>query len=529
MAFRSSSAARSLIGAAGILSLALGVAAGAVTPSASNVPTPSPNDPMERLMEALRSGDVAAVELLAAEGKRAGAKGLALRLAAGNGFFNLGEPERALQEHRAASQDPEQGGEARLETAIDLMVLRRYDQMCEAIAEISRGAQKGGGGMGSPAMYAYSLLRCGRPADALELLQNVYRSGHSSAEEALAQIFGQLQRFQRYEHDLAARAGKGSAELVAKRARGELYLCGDYANPWGPELYHRKAAEQFRAASGAEANRCALAGRIAVAEILDAENRKRASLSANDLASAETALGPHLREPGCAEAAEAAAIYRKDARPKDQAERVRFLETATTKFPSDRGLRDLLLDEYRSQGAEAAKRAALEEAVRAFPDDPYPFFRLAMVEMRDPGRSAEAIAWLRKGLAIRPDSMQLNLGLAVALLKGKEFTQAVAPASRYLAGLLETRTYHHDWDRGMALLSSALNRKSPWSDAPEKAAEEWKDFLASGGPHDDFFQSGHGCFTPAAGVVLEVPAWFRPDLVRTAAPSPAEKAQPTKP
>lgn len=76
----------------------------------------------------------------------------------------------------------------------------------------------------------------------------------------------------------------------------------------------------------------------------------------------------------------------------------------------------------------------------------------------------------------------------------------------------------------MALLTSALNKGSPWIDAPEEQTMELSQFISSDGPYDDSFQSGHGCFAPGVGVVLEPPGWFRPDLVRTgASPSPGAK------
>lgn len=97
--------ARPLICASALLFLA--TSAGSAASKAKPTVTPGPPaDPLQRLIVAVNTGDLAAVEGIAEEGKKTGAKGLPLRLLAGNGFFNPGEPQRALEEHRVALKDP---------------------------------------------------------------------------------------------------------------------------------------------------------------------------------------------------------------------------------------------------------------------------------------------------------------------------------------------------------------------------------------------------------------------------------------
>jgi hypothetical protein len=109
----------------------------------------------------------------------------------------------------------------------------------------------------------------------------------------------------------------------------------------------------------------------------------------------------------------------------------------------------------------------------------------------------------------------------------KNYKDAVEPAVRVLAGLLETQNYHHGWEPGMALLRGALDAKPPLP-----AGTEWPQVL-----HDleglglaaqaGLFRSSYGCFASGRGSVSMPDEWFAPERVEkavreamTARPSP---------
>ena len=113
------------------------------------------------------------------------------------------------------------------------------------------------------------LLRCGKPRDGLKEVTRLFKDAHSAAEQGLAGVFGQLNRFKRYKLELARRVKADPEDVQARRSLAELLLCGDWSTRLG-KRFDGEAAEQFEALRGTSLGACEMSGRAAVARLLEA-------------------------------------------------------------------------------------------------------------------------------------------------------------------------------------------------------------------------------------------------------------------
>ena len=433
----------------------------------------------------------------------------ATHLLAGNFLFALGEPRKAYDEHLAAMESVPLVPLALWEAVVDLLAMRRFPEACQLFTKLPPEQLKGSG---TEAIHADLLLRCGQPEQALRIMTAFMPDRHSSAEEGLATVFGEQQRFAAYRLKLEQRLASAPGEAAVGRALGELLLCGDFSNPWQPRHHYEEAIQTFGELGKSAAGGCAVTGRAAVAEMLRVERASRGSLRAEDLRTAWSLLEPLLRDgPACEEVAEAHYLYLDMVQRQDTATIARTLRQATARFPNAPYFRRLLLDLYRLEGTEADHRGEIEEAIARFPTDWFAYSRLAALEVQRrnlPG----AVQWLKNGLNQAPDSLPLNYLLGMLYLKDNRFDDATQVAARHLASLMETQIHHHDWDRGRGLLRHSLAKESPW---PKEEQEAWRQLteLFRGPSVHGEWRAAHGCFSSGASMVATVPEWFKPQVV----------------
>jgi thioredoxin-like negative regulator of GroEL len=461
----------------------------------------------ETLKTQIEGGDAEAVKTTLKAGMAKAPHPLEWRFVFGNVLYVMGEVEAALTEHRAAMADADIASLAAFNVLADLAALRRVDEACAARAGVPSGSDDAPAAI---ALNAWLDLRCGKPARGRDAVARMRRENHSLMEEILVHLFGQLGRYSVRRHALDAQAAAGSLDVG--RARAELEFCGDFADPWHATIRMDDAHDRFEALAKSHPADCALAGRSAVTEIIRVERAHRDPHPAAEYDAARRRLAPFVTSgPACPEVVEAQAMLMEDDAPNAVAPRIAFLESAAKHFPDSVEVRLLLLDAYAIGPDEGARRATIEAAAARFPDSVYPFVRLALIAASGPAGPAGAIPILRKGLTARPDDTALNLLLALFLLDLRRFDDAVSPAARYLAVLLETRASHDDWAPGVSLLSSALDRSSPW---PEDAKQHRAlldrlrgNHTLSPGP----LRSSNGC-TDVAKWPTQVPVWFRPAI-----------------
>jgi hypothetical protein len=137
--------------------------------------------------------------------------------------------------------------------------------------------------------------------------------------------------------------------------------------------------------------------------------------------------------------------------------------------------------------------------------------RLALLDASRDGGSALAVEHLRRGLAGSPEDPSLNFLMAMFLMDLGRFEEAVGPASRYLARLLETRISHQDWNSAVALLAAALDRKTPWPQDAAARAQRLQDLRGGFTLSPSRVRSSHGC-TDGMTQPTQVPVHFRPKL-----------------
>jgi Flp pilus assembly protein TadD len=83
-----------------------------------------------------------------------------------------------------------------------------------------------------------------------------------------------------------------------------------------------------------------------------------------------------------------------------------------------------LADLYRATGREAAGDSALDQALRAVPDNPEALHALGLLRVRQ-GRRGEAVELLRRASRARPESSRFAYVYAVALHDTGEARRAV--------------------------------------------------------------------------------------------------------
>lgn len=448
-----------------------------------------------------RRGDLAELDRLAATDPVAKSDPELAALVLGNAYFALGEPETALAFHERAAGAWSLRDPARLEGVIDLLALGRFADACARAGDVPSSYWSSG----ELEIVSVDLdLRCGRAAEGSKKLRRIFEESHSRAEEGLARVFGELNGFARRKTSLEATVG-GSSE----RALAELHLCSDFQNPYEPHWTFDGAVTRLESLADAEPGSCALAGRLATARLLRAWKSPRGSAAAaTDLA---RFLAP---EPQCAEAAEAELLrLRLGKADASHAQAIRLLEAAAGTFPSEPALAFALAGER--DAAREPDAAALASLLTRYPDEWYPYARLAVEGPDTPEGRDESRALLRRGLTRFPNSILLNELLALLLQRDQRWDESVEPSALALAGLLETQSNHHGWATGMSLLANALERKSLHAplDREQRIAfvRGWADVATL----DQGFIGDYGCFRDPQRAAFRA-LWYRPELVTEA-------------
>jgi len=501
--------------------LLLTLAPQACTPSVVRASSPMELNEASRslaiqMQEAAERGDLARLQALIEQAKATSDESGALKLASGNALFALGEFDTALKEHEAA-EGTSVRDEARLEATIDLMALRRFTEACSRFDKVPSSLVDATSQL--RILRADLNLRCGRADTALKEIKDLYETGHSGAAEGLASVFGQQNVFRKYRLQLEGRRKEHPEDRETGRALGELFICGDYANTFEPTKTFGEAIRTLQELRDLRPDDCAVAARLATARLLELVDKQRGHPSAADLNTIRGSLAKYLEpHPICSEAVEAAFLESRLTRPDDHDARIALLSASVERFPDRPMLAYLLVQEHDAKRDHQVESTVLERMVERSPEDWFPYARLSFETMSDNGVGAASMAWLAKGLAKSPDSLVLNYLSAIFSLKEEQYKEATEAAARLLAGQLETGNYHHDWDIGIAMLQSAINRKSPpfsaWPTRDEAAAQfQSAADLASLGPG---LTTTHGCFASGSGRVAILPLWYRPDLVRSA-------------
>ena len=432
----------------------------------------------------------------------------ATHFVAGDFLFGLGELERAREEHVAAASTELFASLGAWEAVVDHLVLRRFPDACHWLERVPALRLRE---PGTEAIHAAALLRCGDPVRALAILRDLRADRHSSAEEGLASAFGEQRRFAAYRFKLERPSG-ASQSAVQKRALAELLLCGDYSNPWHPRFTYDEAVQLFDEIGG-----CAASGRAAVAEMLRTERRTSRRGTVETLSTMKSRLDPYMQDgPTCPEVAEAYFLY-LDSVDRDGEGVRNLLLRSVERFPDTPMFRKRLLDLYRLDGTEAKHVGEMKSMSERWPKEWFPYVRLAALEVAE-GKEEAAAKWLETGLSRIPGSMALNYLLAMLRLKQHRFEDATQGAARYLAGLLETRKGHHDWDSGIALLQFATSKRSPWPEDAIQTHEVLTRLFREPAVDAAAWRVDHGCFTPSGSSVGDLPEWFKPDLVLAALP-----------
>ena len=227
------------------LALVVGGCASAVSPPRPDEPDDASRSLAFQMLQAAEEGDLARIQSLIRRAKTNPDEPDELKLVSGNVLFAVGEFESALKEHRAAARGKESvRDEARLEAAIDLMALRRFDEACDLFERVPSKLIDSTPQLAI--LRVYLNLRCGHANAALAELEQLYQHGHSAAAQGLAKVFGPQNRFRRFQLQLDARLGEDPGDLAVRRAMGELFLCGDFSNTFEPIEMLARAVETFQ-------------------------------------------------------------------------------------------------------------------------------------------------------------------------------------------------------------------------------------------------------------------------------------------
>jgi hypothetical protein len=217
-------------------------------------------------------------------------------------------------------------------------------------------------------------------------------------------------------------------------------------------------------------------------------------------------------EAKCVEVVEAEVLRLRLGEPGSHEPAIVLLERATRAFPSEARLAFVLAVERDSAGKPDG--AALTRLLERFPDEWFPYARVALEKPHTREGRAEARAVLERGLARFPNALVLNFLLAGLLQSDEQWDASIAPAATALAGLLETKRNHREWSPGIGLLQNALEKRS----APPVTPQRLIGFVGNVADLATLgtgFVSGYGCFGDPGRAAL-VPLWFRPELVSDA-------------
>lgn len=472
----------------------------------------STEEELARLMsQAVQKQDAEEVERLIEKMRPLDPVTPGMRLIMGNAHFWLGEVEVALAEHGKAAQSGRKRAEAEFEVLVDLMALRRFSDAWSHWEQMPSSMRKTFGGK---VLRADLELRFGDPKKGLSVIEKHFADEHSSMETVYASVFGQVGRPFHYQRQLEKRLAAKKEDLSVEIALAESILCPITSG--APDKPRKDAVKEFRSLLGRHPDECRIAGRAAVAQMLAAEVRAMGKVSEADLKDAQAILDIRGGEPGCVEMVEARYLYLDILHHDESTPRMQLLESSVGKFPESRSVRALLLEEYALKGREEEKKEFIEQMTRDFPDDWFPYARRALLEVKENHVAPQALTWVVKGLERSPDSLALNFLNAVLLLQSQRFSDAVRPAATLFAGLLETKDYHHDWQLGMYILASALEKRPAIPPKPSSEQMTWSDvreiLTLQSGP----LGADHGCFTTGGDRVAIIPLWYRPEVVLSA-------------
>lgn len=463
------------------------------------------SDILPGIEASMKRGDLRELNNLIEKAKAGSNNSPQVQLVSGNALFYLGEFDAALKEHKGAMASPELRNQAQLEAMIDLTAMRKWSEACQSLNELPDQLLQ------PPQisiLKADLLLHCGKREQGLSLVKQLYSHEHSAAEEGLAHVFGQLNRYSKYKTDIEYNSKIKKNDLKLGQAEAELLMCGDYVNPWMPKTNRKKAAEKYEELHKLSPESCPIVGRFAVLTLWNAEAKTQSKLDREDLEKSHILLNPFLKDgPACVEVAEAQYVYLADINQGEPEAKIQWLETSKKRFPNSRTLNDLLIEEYRLTKRESENRGVLEKSVKDDPDDWFPYVRLALLDLNEKDEYKKSIAWLNQGLEIIPDSTALNYLLSLIYLKSQRYTQAVEPSARFLAGLLETRIYHADWQSGILALQNSIDHKAPF---PENPSEKL-------GLNPKYLMNNHGCFSPSVSKVGITSIAMRPEVVYSSA------------
>lgn len=457
------------------------------------------------LTAAAETGNLAKVRELirAAEGQPYATA--AFRLHAGNVLFSLADFPGALEQHGLIARDAALAPSARMEILLDLAAERRFPEACAQFKNVPATSYRSAY---LQSVRADLLLRCGQPREGLALLLRIFREDHDSAEEGLVSVFGPLRRFKRYRFELEQRVA--AAAPGSRRALGELELCGDFENPWRVKTDYRRSADLFR--TGVDAD-CVGLAREAVAHTAELLTSSDDAARAAKLTAVRSRLDSQAAEPGCEEVVLARHLLLDDSSQAHLDEQGRWVQLAAPRFPKSRIVRELLLESYVRKGQVKEHRAEFEQATRDFPGDWYPWTQLALIDAEDESQLPIAIRTAEQGLARLPDSVPLNYVLALLRLTRHEYDLALAPATRLLAGLLETQRYHHDWDIGIAAVRAALDHKDILTEGPKTQLARAQTMRTVTSLYHPWFQSKQGCFSSGGRAVAPLQPDYQPEIV----------------